>query len=120
MTSQEHVSVATKELESAFNVAEEWLTINRESINSINVYPVPDGDTGTNMLLTLKAAIQEVKEQKYQSVAEFTEKLAHGALLGARGNSGVILSQMLFQSAYLQMAQLLQLVLLKRILGLVT
>ena len=95
MTSQEHVSVATKELESAFNVAEEWLTINRESINSINVYPVPDGDTGTNMLLTLKAAIQEVKEQKYQSVAEFTEKLAHGALLGARGNSGVILSQML-------------------------
>tara|TARA_Y100001970_G_scaffold282186_1_gene394504 strand:- start:2716 stop:4323 length:1608 start_codon:yes stop_codon:yes gene_type:complete len=95
MASKEKASVAIKELESAFNVAEEWLTTNKESINSINVYPVPDGDTGTNMLLTLKAAIKEVKEEQYKSISEFTEKLAHGALLGARGNSGVILSQML-------------------------
>ena len=95
MASKENISVATKELESAFNVAEEWLATNRESINSINVYPVPDGDTGTNMLLTLKAAIKEVQSEKYKSVSDFTEKLARGALLGARGNSGVILSQML-------------------------
>ena len=95
MCTDNSLTIATQELESAFSVAEEWLTTNKESINSINVYPVPDGDTGTNMLLTLKAAIKEVQKNKYHSVSEFTEKLAYGALLGARGNSGVILSQML-------------------------
>jgi DAK2 domain fusion protein YloV len=95
MYTDKDITIATQDLESAFTVAEKWLATNKESINSINVYPVPDGDTGTNMLLTLKAAIKEVQKNKYHSASEFTEKLAYGALLGARGNSGVILSQML-------------------------
>jgi DAK2 domain fusion protein YloV len=88
-------TISIKDLDAAFKVAENWLSINRESINSINVYPVPDGDTGTNMLLTLKAAISENQKKQYKSISEFTNNLATGALLGARGNSGVILSQML-------------------------
>ncbi|MBC7337079.1 MAG: DAK2 domain-containing protein, partial [Clostridia bacterium] len=62
-------------------------------INALNVFPVPDGDTGTNMYLTLEAAWQEIAGRPERAVAPITEALAHGALMGARGNSGVILSQ---------------------------
>lgn len=64
-------------------------------INSLNVFPVPDGDTGTNMSLTMKAALDEVKTRSFTSVSELARVIAHGALMGARGNSGVILSQVL-------------------------
>lgn len=70
-----------------------WLRTNQESVNALNVFPVPDGDTGTNMVLTLQAAVDEISDLKNASLAKTAEKLAHGALMGARGNSGVILSQ---------------------------
>jgi DAK2 domain fusion protein YloV len=70
-----------------------WLRTNQESVNALNVFPVPDGDTGTNMVLTLQAAYDEIASSNSKSVGLLAEKLAHGALMGARGNSGVILSQ---------------------------
>ncbi|MEX2229814.1 MAG: DAK2 domain-containing protein [Dehalococcoidia bacterium] len=78
----------------AFAVAERWLTLNRDAINAINVYPVPDGDTGTNMLLTWRAALAAMPADA-DAAGTALRAVAHGALLGARGNSGVILSQML-------------------------
>lgn len=69
------------------------LTANKEQINALNVFPVPDGDTGTNMGLTMSSAVKELLEQT--DIPKAAERLAHGALLGARGNSGVILSQIL-------------------------
>jgi DAK2 domain fusion protein YloV len=70
-----------------------WLRTNQESVNALNVFPVPDGDTGTNMVLTLQAAYDEISNSSVKAVGVLAEKLAHGALMGARGNSGVILSQ---------------------------
>jgi DAK2 domain fusion protein YloV len=70
-----------------------WLRTNQESVNALNVFPVPDGDTGTNMVLTLQAAYDEISNSSEKHVGALAEKLAHGALMGARGNSGVILSQ---------------------------
>lgn len=70
-----------------------WLRTNQESVNALNVFPVPDGDTGTNMVLTLQAAIDEITDVSNNDVGTLAGKLAHGALMGARGNSGVILSQ---------------------------
>ncbi len=70
-----------------------WLEAHIDFINSLNVYPVPDGDTGTNMYLTMQAALREIAGVSDCSVSAVAEALAHGALMGARGNSGVILSQ---------------------------
>ena len=70
-----------------------WLRTNQESVNALNVFPVPDGDTGTNMVLTLQAAVDEISALDNENLGKMAEKLAHGALMGARGNSGVILSQ---------------------------
>lgn len=64
-------------------------------VNALNVFPVPDGDTGTNMSMTFKAAVKEIENLNSQSIGEVSKKLAKGALMGARGNSGVILSQIL-------------------------
>jgi uncharacterized protein len=64
-------------------------------INALNVYPVPDGDTGTNMLLTLESALNETSGKTYGSPEEASRAGARAALMGARGNSGVILSQMI-------------------------
>ena len=64
-------------------------------VNSLNVFPVPDGDTGTNMSMTFKAAVKEIEGMNSSSIGEVSKKLAKGALMGARGNSGVILSQIL-------------------------
>ena len=61
----------------------------------MNVFPVPDGDTGTNMSMTFKAAVKEIENMNSNSIGEISKKLAKGALMGARGNSGVILSQIL-------------------------
>jgi len=62
-------------------------------VNSLNVFPVPDGDTGTNMSMTFRAAVTEIEGMSTTSIGEISKKLAKGALMGARGNSGVILSQ---------------------------
>lgn len=64
-------------------------------VNALNVFPVPDGDTGTNMSMTFKAAVKEIENIDSDSISEVSKKLAKGALMGARGNSGVILSQIL-------------------------
>ncbi len=70
-----------------------WLEKNVSGINAINVFPVPDGDTGTNMLLTMHSAIEEAKQNTDSTASSIAKSIAHGALMGARGNSGVILSQ---------------------------
>lgn len=70
-----------------------WLEKSAPDINAINVFPVPDGDTGTNMVLTMQFALQEVKSNSDNHASSVAKSLAHGALMGARGNSGVILSQ---------------------------
>ncbi|MBQ2991343.1 MAG: DAK2 domain-containing protein [Clostridia bacterium] len=68
---------------------------NREAIDALNVFPVPDGDTGTNMSLTMKSTVKEIAAQEMTSAAKMANQAARGALKGARGNSGVILSQIL-------------------------
>ena len=70
-----------------------WLRTNQASVNALNVFPVPDGDTGTNMVLTMQAAYDEIKDLGHREVGEMTNAVSQGALMGARGNSGVILSQ---------------------------
>jgi uncharacterized protein len=68
---------------------------NVEAVNDLNVFPVPDGDTGTNMLLTMQSAMEEVARISVDDFGAVAHAMAHGALMGARGNSGVILSQIL-------------------------
>ena len=68
---------------------------NREAVDALNVFPVPDGDTGTNMTLTMQSATREVNSKEYLRADEAANALAKGALKGARGNSGVITSQLL-------------------------
>lgn len=75
--------------------AEQLLQENAELVNQLNVFPVPDGDTGTNMLLTLKSALFTARQEQVMSAENIAEAVAKGALLGAKGNSGVILSQFL-------------------------
>ena len=70
-----------------------WLEQNHQSVNALNVFPVPDGDTGTNMLLTMRSAYSEIADDDSEHAGKIAQKVAHGALMGARGNSGVILSQ---------------------------
>ncbi len=70
-----------------------WLKTNQQTVNSLNVFPVPDGDTGTNMVLTMQAAFDEVSTSGSSNVGQLAHSIARGALMGARGNSGVILSQ---------------------------
>jgi uncharacterized protein len=82
-------------LKAAFKSAEELLEKRINEINDLNVYPIPDGDTGINMYLTLQSANEAIKDHKSLSAEEIAEKAAMGALLGARGNSGVIFSQIL-------------------------
>ena len=70
-----------------------WLRTNQQLVNSLNVFPVPDGDTGTNMVLTMQAAMDEIAPLGERSISQVAQAIAHGTLMGARGNSGVILSQ---------------------------
>lgn len=70
-----------------------WLHSNQEKVNQLNVFPVPDGDTGTNMGLTMQSAWNNIASLDEPHVGKLTQALARGALMGARGNSGVILSQ---------------------------
>lgn len=70
-----------------------WLESNQEKVNQLNVFPVPDGDTGTNMYLTMRKAYEEIAHLDDAHVGNICGAIARGALMGARGNSGVILSQ---------------------------
>ena len=72
-----------------------WLRTNKDTVNALNVFPVPDGDTGTNMVLTLQAAWNEIKDSGTRNLGEMAALVSKGALMGARGNSGVITSQIL-------------------------
>ncbi|MGP3777750.1 DAK2 domain-containing protein [Halanaerobium saccharolyticum] len=72
-----------------------WLKEQKSFIDSLNVFPVPDGDTGTNMYLTFKEAVSSLEGKSSRSVSELAAALSKGALMGARGNSGVILSQLI-------------------------
>ena len=72
----------------------DWLRTNQQTVNALNVFPVPDGDTGTNMVLTLQAAIDEIANFNERNAGKMAHAIAHGSLMGARGNSGVILSQL--------------------------
>ena len=67
---------------------------NREAVDALNVFPVPDGDTGTNMSLTMSSATREINAREYERADQAAEALSKGALRGARGNSGVITSQL--------------------------
>ena len=71
-----------------------WLRTNQQIVNALNVFPVPDGDTGTNMLLTMQSAYNEIKDSGEKHLGKMAGMVAKGALMGARGNSGVILSQL--------------------------
>src|SRR5438067_5918892 len=82
-----------QDLKRALTAATAWLIRNAEAINAINVFPVPDGDTGTNMALTMQSAVRQVADSPGHSAAEIAAGVSHGALMGARGNSGVICSQ---------------------------
>ncbi len=84
-----------QDLKKAMLAGAAWLEEHREAINALNVFPVPDGDTGSNMSATMQAAIKSIADSDETSAGVIAAKLAHGALLGARGNSGVILSQTL-------------------------
>ncbi|MBT7782744.1 MAG: DAK2 domain-containing protein, partial [Anaerolineae bacterium] len=70
-----------------------WLRTNQDTVNALNVFPVPDGDTGTNMVLTMQSAYDEIADLGHHKVTHMADAFAQGALMGARGNSGVILSQ---------------------------
>jgi DAK2 domain fusion protein YloV len=76
------------------NAGAALLEKNREAVNALNVFPVPDGDTGTNMSMTMLSAVKEINNKDTTAVGELAEALSKGALRGARGNSGVILSQL--------------------------
>ncbi len=71
-----------------------WLKTNQQIVNTLNVFPVPDGDTGTNMMLTMTSAWNEIKDSGEKHAGRMAALIAKGALMGARGNSGVILSQL--------------------------
>lgn len=88
-------SIGGQELKQLFTAGTAWLERHSEYVNSLNVFPVPDGDSGTNMLLTMQAALKEVDHSPAHSASAICAALSHGALLGARGNSGVILSQII-------------------------
>jgi uncharacterized protein len=80
-------------LRDIFSASTVWLEKSVADIDALNVFPVPDGDTGTNMLLTMRSAIEEAYRATDHSAAAVSQSMAKGALMGARGNSGVILSQ---------------------------
>jgi len=86
-------SVAGQDLRDMFSAATSWLEKSSADIDALNVFPVPDGDTGTNMMLTMRSTMDEAYRAPDHSAAGVAHAMARGALMGARGNSGVILSQ---------------------------
>ncbi len=86
-------SINGNELREMLATATGWLEKSTSDIDALNVFPVPDGDTGTNMLLTMRSSIEEAYQNTDLSASAVAQAIAKGALMGARGNSGVILSQ---------------------------
>ena len=86
-------SINGQELREMFAAATGWLEKSAPEIDALNVFPVPDGDTGTNMLLTMRSCVEEAHRAPDNSASAVAAHMARGALIGARGNSGVILSQ---------------------------
>jgi len=84
-----------QDLKKAFEGAKSYLEQHIDEVNELNVFPVPDGDTGINMYLTMESAVKAMEKSEDVSVAAVSAAAARGALLGARGNSGVILSQIM-------------------------
>lgn len=89
------ISVNAKSLQYGFLAGARRIEEKKDYINELNVFPVPDGDTGTNMTLTITAAAKEVANIKEPTFANVTKAMSTGSLRGARGNSGVILSQLI-------------------------
>ncbi|MFC1860885.1 DAK2 domain-containing protein [Chloroflexota bacterium] len=87
------ITASGQELREMFAAATTWLEKSAPDVDALNVFPVPDGDTGTNMLLTMRSAIEEAYRAPDHSASAVAQAMAKGALMGARGNSGVILSQ---------------------------
>ena len=86
--------IGSKDFKKMILAATCWLNEHKAYVDSLNVFPVPDGDTGTNMYLTVLNAAKEVQKTESELVYEIADALQEGALMGARGNSGVILSQL--------------------------
>ncbi|MDI6814999.1 MAG: DAK2 domain-containing protein [Dehalococcoidales bacterium] len=86
-------SIKGQDLREMFAAATTWLEKSTSDIDALNVFPVPDGDTGTNMLLTMRSSMEEAYRAPNRSASAVAQAMARGALVGARGNSGVILSQ---------------------------
>src|ERR1700685_1194582 len=90
------LTLSARELRSTIATYLDLLRSHKDVINRVNVYPVPDGDTGTNMTLTIESVTAELGPLADDAeMAEVCKAISHGSLMGARGNSGVILSQML-------------------------
>ena len=87
--------LSTKELKKAFLAGANQLNAKKDLINELNVFPVPDGDTGTNMTMTILSAAREVNSVEGDKLKDILKAMSGGALRGARGNSGVILSQLI-------------------------
>lgn len=94
-TAQASVNLASEQIRKIAFTASHYLEENEELINALNVFPVPDGDTGSNMSMTLRAAVEELRGIEELSLQQILRLISNNALLGARGNSGVILSQFL-------------------------
>ncbi len=90
-----HKTIGTTDFRKMIISGSRTLDVNRAKVDALNVFPVPDGDTGTNMSLTLQSAVREMNACSSNGIAEICDAVAKGALKGARGNSGVITSQIL-------------------------
>ncbi|ADV67306.1 DAK2 domain-containing protein [Deinococcus maricopensis] len=88
-------TLAPRDLAQMLRYATDWLGVYKDQVNALNVYPVPDGDTGTNMHLTMQSVRRELDTCDENDMGSVARAISYGALLGARGNSGVILSQLL-------------------------
>ncbi|WP_040397025.1 DAK2 domain-containing protein [Anaerococcus senegalensis] len=86
--------IDSKKFKSIIIKSFELLNEKRDVVDSLNVFPVPDGDTGTNMTMTMKSGVEKVNQIESQSCYDIAKALSQGTLMGARGNSGVILSQL--------------------------
>ncbi len=80
-------SIDGQGLKDLIEAAMTWVKTNQQTINALNVFPVPDGDTGTNMLLTMQAAYSEIANSGEKNIGKMAHSIAQGALMGARGNS---------------------------------
>ncbi len=90
-----HKTINSSEFKKMILVGAKQLDVNRARVDALNVFPVPDGDTGTNMSLSMQSAVKELMACQSNAFAEVCDSVSKGALRGARGNSGVILSQIL-------------------------